>query len=75
MRSAATVTQRELNLIPYPDFYGSDQDPIIWIEEIKKAFMANEVQNNRKINIVLPHLKGSTATWWTIRRGQHQIDR
>ncbi|RHZ83313.1 hypothetical protein Glove_97g121 [Diversispora epigaea] len=70
------AAQRELNLIPYPDFYGGDQDPITWIEEIEKAFTANEVQNNRKINIVIPHLKGSTATWWTIRRGQQpQIDR
>jgi hypothetical protein len=67
------AAQRELNLVSYPDFHGGDQDPITWIEELEKAFAANEVQNNRKINIVTPHLKVSAATWWTIRRGQQPL--
>jgi hypothetical protein len=67
---------REMNLVAYPDFFGGDQDPITWIEEIEKAFDANMIPNNRKIAVITPRLRGSAATWWTIRRNQNPgIDR
>ncbi|CAG8629027.1 9885_t:CDS:2, partial [Ambispora leptoticha] len=55
---------RELNLVSYPDFSGGEQDPITWLEDVEKAFEANQVQDNRKIPVVIPHLKGTAATWW-----------
>jgi RNase H-like domain found in reverse transcriptase/Reverse transcriptase (RNA-dependent DNA polymerase)/Aspartyl protease/Zinc knuckle len=34
------------------------------------------IPNNRKIAVITPRLRGSAATWWTIRRNQnHGIDR
>ncbi|CAG8610333.1 14418_t:CDS:2, partial [Ambispora leptoticha] len=58
----------ELNLVPYPDFSGGEQDSITWLEDIKKAFEANQVQNNQKILIVIPQLKGMRTTWWVTAR-------
>ncbi|CAG8759307.1 2611_t:CDS:1, partial [Racocetra fulgida] len=37
---------RELNLVTYPDFSGGKQDPITWLEDVEKAFEANQVQDN-----------------------------
>ncbi|CAG8715261.1 13810_t:CDS:2, partial [Dentiscutata heterogama] len=36
---------RELSLVAYPDFAGSEQNPIAWLEDVKKAFEANQVQD------------------------------
>lgn len=67
---------REMNLVSYPDFFGGDQDPITWIEEIEKAFDANMIPDDRKIAVITPRLRSSAATWWTIRRNQNlDIDR
>ena len=67
---------REMNLVPYPDFFGGEQDPITWIEEVEKTFDANMIPNDRKIAVITPRLRGSAATWWTIRRTQNpRIDR
>ncbi|CAG8611033.1 11567_t:CDS:1, partial [Cetraspora pellucida] len=41
-------TNRELSTVLYQDFYGGDQDPITWLEDIEKAFDANMVPDNRK---------------------------
>lgn len=60
----------ELNLISYPDFYGGEQDPMTWIEEIAQAFNANRVPAGRELAIIIPHLKGSAASWWINRRNQ-----
>ncbi|CAG8680003.1 8848_t:CDS:1, partial [Racocetra fulgida] len=54
----------KLNLVPYSDFSGGEQDPITWLEDVEKAFEANQVQDNRKIPIVIPHLKSTVAIWW-----------
>ncbi|CAG8727736.1 12158_t:CDS:2, partial [Racocetra fulgida] len=32
---------QKLNLVIYPDFFEGDQDSIIWLDEIEKAFAAN----------------------------------
>ncbi|CAG8767090.1 13522_t:CDS:1, partial [Acaulospora morrowiae] len=61
----------ELHLVSYPDFYGGEQDPITWMEEVEQAFEANRVPDARKIPIIVPHLKGSAATWWINRRVQN----
>ncbi|CAG8651898.1 1826_t:CDS:1 [Ambispora leptoticha] len=63
------VLHQELNLVSYPDFARSDQDLMPWLDEVEKAFAANLINDNRKIAVVVPHLKGSAATWWaTIQR-------
>ncbi|CAG8511721.1 4439_t:CDS:2, partial [Racocetra fulgida] len=41
-----TAQNRELNLVTYPDFSGGEQDPITWLEDVEKAFEANQVQDN-----------------------------
>lgn len=61
---------RELSLVPYSDFFGGDQDPLMWLDEVKKAFAANLINDNRQIPIVIPHLKGAAATWWAANQGQ-----
>ncbi|CAG8559382.1 16235_t:CDS:2 [Cetraspora pellucida] len=66
---------REINLVMYPDFAGGDQDPMTWLDEVEKAFAANLVDDNRKIAVVVPHLKGSAATWWaTIQRQLNPVN-
>ncbi|CAG8795218.1 1238_t:CDS:2, partial [Cetraspora pellucida] len=60
----------ELNLVMYPDFAGGDQDPMTWLDEVEKAFAANLVDDNRKIAIMVPYLKGSAATWWATMQRQ-----
>ena len=64
---------REMNLVSYPDFFGGEQDPITWIEEVEKAFDANMIPNDRKIAVITPRLRSSAATWWTIRRTQNPV--
>ncbi|CAG8642943.1 1640_t:CDS:1 [Cetraspora pellucida] len=66
-------TNRELSTISYQDFYGGDQDPIIWLEDIKKAFDANIVSDNRKISVIVPKLRRPAANWWVMRRIQHSV--
>jgi len=70
------VQNRELNLVSYPDFSGGEQDPVTWLEDVEKAFEANQVRDNRKIPVVIPHLKGTAATWWVAARAiRPAIDR
>src|SRR4051794_25904613 len=70
------VPNREMNLVVYPDFFGGEQDPITWIEEVEKIFDVNMIPNDQKIAVITPRLRGSVATWWTIRRNQNsRIDR
>lgn len=56
----------------YSDFLGGDQDPITWLDKVEKAFAINLVNNDQKIAIIVPHLKGATATWWSISQKQPQ---
>lgn len=51
------VPNRELNLVAYPDFSGGDQDPMTWLDEVEKAFAANLINDDRKIPIIVPHLR------------------
>ncbi|CAG8632549.1 10075_t:CDS:2 [Ambispora leptoticha] len=45
-------------------------------QDVEKAFEANQVQDNRKILIVIPYLKGTVANWWvTARTIRPAIDR
>src|SRR6185437_958631 len=70
------VQNRELNLVSYSDFSGGEQDPVTWLEDVEKAFEANQVRDNRKIPVVIPHLKGTAATWWVAARAiRPAIDR
>ena len=41
----------ELNNVKYPEYYGGDQDPISWIEEMEQAFITNRVAADRKVPI------------------------
>lgn len=68
--------QPKLKQVEYPSFAGGDQDPNSQLEEVEIAFKANQVQDGRKIPVIVPRLKGLAATWWIIRCGQaHMIDR
>ncbi|CAG8716103.1 7463_t:CDS:2, partial [Acaulospora morrowiae] len=64
--------QNEIHLISYPDFYGGEQDPVTWMEEVEQVFEANRVPDARKIPIIVPYLKGSAATWWDDQMAQLQ---
>ncbi|RHZ82789.1 hypothetical protein Glove_103g103 [Diversispora epigaea] len=46
-----------MNLVSYPDFFGGEQDPITWIEEVEKAFDANMIPPDRKIAVITPRLR------------------
>src|SRR5260363_79446 len=61
---------RELNLVHYPKFSSGEQDPISWLEDVEKAFEANQVQDARKIPVIVPKLKGAAATWWVTNQVQ-----
>src|SRR3954463_10110195 len=63
----------EMNNVKYPEYYGGDQDPTTWLEEMEQAFVTNRVANDRKVAVAVPRLKGGAATWWTQVRGN--IDR
>jgi len=70
------AVHRELNLVPYPEFSGGDQDPISWLEDVEKAFEANRINDARKIPVIVPKLRGSASTWWeTIKAQVPIIDR
>ncbi|CAG8791599.1 1481_t:CDS:1, partial [Cetraspora pellucida] len=43
------ATHRELNLVSYPEFSREDQDPISWLEDVEKAFEANQINDVWKI--------------------------
>ncbi|CAG8671044.1 17219_t:CDS:1, partial [Racocetra fulgida] len=58
----------KLNLVAYPDFFSEEQDFIIWLEDIEKAFKANQVQDNCKIPVFISHLKRTVATWWVVAK-------
>src|SRR5829696_634417 len=60
----APAVPAEINNVKYPDYFGGDQDPITWIEEIEQAFVANRVADNRKVAVAVPRLKAGAATWW-----------
>ncbi|CAG8712301.1 4849_t:CDS:2, partial [Gigaspora rosea] len=49
-----------------------DQDPMTWLDEVEKAFAANLVNDDRKIAVIVPHLKGAAATWWSTSQRQIQ---
>ena len=59
----------ELNNVKYPEYYGGNQDPITWLEEMEQAFVTNRVANDRRLAVTVPRLKGGAATWWTQVRG------
>src|SRR5688572_2977605 len=54
----------ELSNVKYPEYYGGDQDPITWLEEMEQAFIANRVTDARKVPVAVPRLKAGAATWW-----------
>ncbi|CAG8821923.1 16154_t:CDS:2, partial [Gigaspora rosea] len=47
-------------------------DPITWLDEVEKAFAANLLNNDRKIAVIVPYLKGVAATWWSTAQRQPQ---
>lgn len=62
----------ELNLVHYLDFVGGDQDPMTWLNKVEKAFASNLVNNDHKIAVIVPYLKGAAATWWSTSQRQPQ---
>ncbi|CAG8726626.1 7300_t:CDS:2, partial [Cetraspora pellucida] len=48
----------------YSKFMKGEQDQIFWLEDVKKAFEANHIDNIRKIPVIVPKLKELTSTWW-----------
>ncbi|RIB00180.1 hypothetical protein C2G38_2235281 [Gigaspora rosea] len=62
--------QPKLKQVEYPSFTRGDQDPITWLKEVE---IANQVQEARKIPVIVPCLKGHAATWWMIRHNQAPV--
>ncbi|CAG8719232.1 8825_t:CDS:1, partial [Racocetra persica] len=60
--------QQELNVVPIPTFSSENQDPIEWLEVIKRIFEANDIQGVRSLAVVGGNLKRMVAIWWDGRR-------
>ena len=60
---APPAAPQEALVVKIEPFYGDKQGPITWIEEFEKAATANNYTNDRKLQIVQAHLKGTAAIW------------
>ena len=65
--------QVELSTVPLPFFNGgTHEDPINWIDEFEWSANANNITNERKIEIVPAYLRGVAATWFQQRKLTNQ---
>ncbi|CAG8611366.1 1693_t:CDS:1, partial [Dentiscutata heterogama] len=65
----------ELNLVAYSYFLGGNQNPMTWLNDVEKAFVANLVTNDCHIPVIIPYLKDATAMWWaTTQHPPNPID-
>jgi len=58
-----TQQNRETNLVPLPSFTGTE-DPIAWLDEFNKAANANNMSDERKLQVVSAYLRGIAANWF-----------
>ena len=49
-------------------YKGGDQDPVEWLRDFEVAALANEITNDRKIQVVCEYLEGAAASWFDEQR-------
>ncbi|EXX66919.1 hypothetical protein GLOIN_2v1869520 [Rhizophagus irregularis DAOM 181602=DAOM 197198] len=63
-QAIANPPRREGKVAELPYFYGSNQDPVAWLEDFTRSCNANGIANVRKLEVVPAYLKGAASTWW-----------
>src|SRR5581483_6961209 len=55
---------RETYLVSLPTFGGGEQDPLAWLHSFHNACIANNMIEERRLDLLPVYLKGIAYTWW-----------
>jgi hypothetical protein len=55
---------KEVRIVDFPELREGNQDLIEWLEGFERACNANQVHDDRALQLVKSYLKGTALTWF-----------